>query len=868
MKRYPPRWADRFLEWYCRPALLEEIQGDAYELFYRDVQDSPTKARCRFVWNVLRFFRWKNIKKQNNLQQQTHYQVAMLQNIFKITYRNFMRYPGHSMVNVLGLSVGFACALLILLWVNHEYSYDTFHTEKEQMYKVITHVEANGEIQTHEVAGVNMEVSTLPEVALKVPVSTGNRWPHELCFRAEGKPEECVYLSGVYAGESFFELFTFPIVAGAAQPLADPTQMAITKKMAEALFGEENPVGKTIKIDGWVEVTVASVVENVPEASSLQFDFVMPLQVLQKLWGINDQQLTGQFFQVYLNTHVPMPSSDLSALLNRDEVIGEGYKAQKISYEAFPFTDWHLKGKFENGKNAGGRIAYVWLFMIIGAMVLVMAIINFVNMATARAALRAKEIGIRKVTGAHRSSLVFQFLGESFFIVFLAFLVSAFLVQPFLPFFNQWIGQSLGISMLSAKAWGYLAVGLLAVAFFAGLYPALVLSSFRPVHILKGHFAQAGTGSQSLRKGLMVVQLSVSAGILLFGAVVYSQMDFIMHKNLGFDRSQTLRVEPTYKLLTSYDAFKDQLLRLPSIQMAGVSDSNPLQLESGNITVEWPGKDPDTRISFQTLGCSADFPSTLGITLLEGRGFQPDRADTLMTEALVTTGAARRMGLESPLGAKISVFENEYEIVGVVEDFHTRSLHQEMEPAILYRRQVQRLSGIYVKYQKGHDREALEAVMAAFKSIEPAHTMKYWFQDDTFDALYKTEQMASRLVMFFAGVALVIAIMGIVGLSTFHIMRKRKEISIRRVFGATAQEVLRLLMGEFALILVGGTLLATVGAFYAARLWLEEFAYRTALPWGAALALVLGMATLVLGLVMLQGRQALQANPTDTLRSD
>jgi putative ABC transport system permease protein len=423
MKYSPPKWADKFLVWYCRPDLLEEIQGDVYELFYRGARDHKRKANLYFIWNVIRYFRWKNIRRQKPANHPSDFTIAMLKNILLVWFRHMVRQPGHASLNVFGLTAGFTCAFLIMLWVAHEYSFDRFHADPDRIFKVVTHAEANGVFQTYNVASSVMDVSSIPEAQALASVSSGTRWPHELCFRPEGKSNECIYLNGVYADEQLFSVFSFPILKGDPKPLKQAASIAISETMAERLFGAVDPIGKMIRIDDRREVVITSVFKDIPVNSSLQFDFALTFDVLKKQWGLNDEQFAGQFFNVYIKTNTAITAARLTEKLNDVRVLTGPYKTQKLSYQAHPLANWRLKGKFEDGKNTGGRIEYVILFIIIGLLVVVMAVINFVNMSTARAALRAREIGIRKVTGAFRSTIAMQFMGESFLVVFIAFVL-------------------------------------------------------------------------------------------------------------------------------------------------------------------------------------------------------------------------------------------------------------------------------------------------------------------------------------------------------------------------------------------------------------------------------------------------------------
>ncbi len=868
MKIYPPKWADRFLEWYCNPLLLDEIQGDAYELYYRSVKENKTKADLHFVWNVIRFFRWKNIKKRNKNSRYQQTSFGMIKNILLVTLRNFLRQPGHSLLNIAGLSVSFACAFLILLWVTFEYSFDRFHNDVDQLYTVVTHVKANGNVQTYEVASAVLDVSSVPEAETLVSVSTGTRWPHVLCFRPEAKANECVYLNGVYSNEKLFSVFSFHVLEGDQNPLSQPNNIAISEKMALLLFNTSHAVGKSLKVDDRHEVVVSAVFKDIPANSSLQFDFAMSYSILKKEWGINDEQFAANFFSIYLKTNSTISTEQLTEKLNDVRVVTEAYKAQNISYQAIPLTDWRLNGKFENGEQTGGRIDYVILFIIIGSLVVIMAVINFINMTTARATTRAKEIGIRKVTGAYRSGIILQFIGESFLVVSIAFILAALITQLALPFFNSVLGEQVSIGILDGLVPLYLLGLLMIISLLAGIYPAFILSSFQPVNVLKSQFSNQFTGSQRLRKFLLVVQLSVSIGIIIFSGVLYLQLNYVTKKNLGFDRSNMIRVEPTARLFKNFDAFKNELKKNASIISVGASNTNPLNTEASNTGVSWQGKPKDLRVNFKTIACSYEFPETFGLKIIEGRDFTAQSHDSLHTEVLVTGEAVKTMGLEKPIGEIIQIGEANCVIIGVINDFHTESLHASRLPVILYRTDYMHTSAIYVKYQAGTTQQSLNAVSDAYKQIESNFTIKYWFQDDTFNEIYKTEITASRLVLLFTIVALVIASIGIIGLATYNVHRKTKEIGIRRVFGASVGQMMKLLTNEFSLIMLLAVLIATPLAWLGSDKWLTGFAYRIDMPWWIYLITFAGIALVTTVIICLQGLRTVTTNPTKALRNE
>jgi hypothetical protein len=401
----------------------------------------------------------------------------------------------------------------------------------------------------------------------------------------------------------------------------------------------------------------------------------------------------------------------------------------------------------------------------------------------------------------------------------------------------------------------------------AGLYPAFVLSSFNPVNILKGQSGQA-TGSRRLRKFLLVAQLSISIGIIIFSGVLYLQLNYVTQKNLGFDRENMIRMEPTARLFRSFAAFKNEIGKHPSITHVAASATNPLQTGGGNTGVNWPGKPKDLRVTFKTIGCSYEFPETFGLKVTEGRTFQSQPQDSVNSEVLISQDAAKVMGLTDPVGEIITIGQTPCVIIGVVNDFHTSSLHETRMPVILYRVGYMNTSAVYVKYKAGTTLQSLEALGKVYKQFEPDFTMKYWFQDDTFNDLYKTEILALRLIVGFTLVALIIATIGIVGLATYNTLRKTKEIGVRRVLGASVMEVLTLLFNEFSVLLIIATIIAAPVAWYAADQWLQGFAYRTSIPWWIFATTFSGVSLLIVFIVCAQGLKTVAANPTKALRSE
>jgi putative ABC transport system permease protein len=867
MKPMPPKWANRFLQWYCRPDLLEEIQGDAYELYHRTLKEAKWKADIQFTWNVIRFFRLKNIKKSES-NYQNNLSTAMIKNIFKVAVRNFFRQPGHSMLNVMGLAASFIAIFLIGLWIFHETSYDRFHQSSERIFKVMSHVDANGTIETYPAARSSINLAAIPDVAEKAVVITGARWPNELCFRPDGKPNECIYLSGIFSEQPLFSIFNFPIIKGNKSPLADPTNIAISESMATKLYGEEDPLGKTIKIDDHYAVTIASIFKNVPANSTLQFEFILPVQVFARMRGLSDDYFSKEFQTVFFKTNTNITSEALTEKLNEHSILTEDLRKDKLSYSAFSFVDTRLRGEFVNGKNSGGRIQYVNLFLLVAVLVLAMAVINFINLTTARASNRSKEIGIRKVTGANRVGIVLQFMGESFLVVLIALVIGVVSTQLLLPVFNNLIGETLSINLLNLSIISWVIGFALLVALVAGLYPAWLMSAFQPAQVLKGNTVTASSGAQHLRKILLVVQVSVSLGIIIFTGVLFQQLSFIRDKNIGLDSENIVHIEPTYKLLQQYDALKAELLTHPQIKDITATSADPIDLNFQTTGVNWPGMPNGMNTGFKILGGNYEVAETFGLQLIDGRMFGTTPKDSLVQEVVVTEQAVKIMELKEPIGTEIGIGSGSFTIIGVVKDFHTASLKQEQLPVIIYAHPLLQCSRLYVKYEAGTTAEAISAIQETYKKFEPAFTMKYDFVDEAFDKMYKTENTAATMLIFFTGIALLIAVIGVVGLATYNVLKRKKEIGVKRVLGATVWQILSDLSKEFILLIALAAVLAIPVAWYSAGQWLLGFAYRINMPWWIFVVTLVAITLVTILLITLQGLKTIRTNPTETLRSE
>jgi putative ABC transport system permease protein len=792
----------------------------------------------------------------------------MLQNILKIAGRNFFRQPTLSLINPLGLAVSFLSAFLIGLWAFHETSYDRFHKDAERIFKVMSHVDANGLIETYSAARSDINLAAIPDVTEKAVVISGTRWPNELCFRPDNKPNECIYQFGVFSEEPFFSIFNFPIIKGDKNPLSKPTNIAISESMATKLYGDADPLGKTIKIDDHFPVNIASIFKDVPSNSSLQFDFVVATQVFARMRGLSDDFFIKDFQTVYFKTSTDITRDELTEKLNENSILPEEIKEDKVSYSAFPLVDTRLRSEFINGKNSGGRIQYVQLFILVAVLLVTMAVINFVNLSTARASSRAKEIGIRKVTGANRIGIALQFMGESFMVVAVALVLAALGTQLVLPAFNSLIGEKLNVTLLHPSILAWTGLFSVVVAVAAGLYPAWIMSAFQPARVLKGNTVTASAGAHSLRKVLLVVQVAVSMGIIIFTAVLFQQLSFIRQKNLGLDSHNIVHIEPTYKLLKQYDALKAELLTYPQIKSVTATNADLVNLTAQTTGVSWPGMPSGMNAAFKIVGANYEVGEMFGLKLVDGRFFGTRPVDTVNTEVIITESAVETMGLNEPIGTIIKIGDATCTIIGVVQDFHTASLKQEQLPVIIYTHKVENCSRLYVRYEPGTTSEAMAVIEQAYKKFEPAFTMKYDFVDEAFDKMYKTENSSSTMLVFFTAIALIIAVIGIVGLATYNVVKRKKEIGIKRVFGATVLQILRMLSTEFIVLIVIASLVALPIAWYEAGQWLSNYAYRINIPWWIFGSAFLGTIGVTLLLITVLGLKTIRTSATETLRSE
>ncbi|RYC68898.1 MULTISPECIES: ABC transporter permease [Spirosoma] len=797
----------------------------------------------------------------------------MLTNYLKIAWRNLAKNKLFSGINVFGLALGMACSLLIGLWVSDELSYDRFLRNAEAIHYVRVNFQhpVTGEIATNSVTpGPLQEViaKNIPEVAAVTKINYGP----ELLLKSVGPSaaDKSDKVKGYYATDDFFGVFDLPALAGNPKAaLAQTNQIVITRAVAENFFtgsgtDYQQALGKTLQLDNDKLYVVGAVIENLPHASSLQFGWLVNWKVQQQDWMTKWGNVSFYTF-VRLQPNVTMAQAETAMKMIYPRFAGKNFDIGRPVLQ--PITDLHLYADYKNGKAVGGRIEYVRIFSLVALFILLIACINFINLATARSALRAREVGVRKVVGALRSSLIGQFLSESMLTSLLAVVLAIGLVWLVLPTFNTTFGKQLAIDLASPAFWLSLAGLVLITGFLSGSYPALFLSGLQPVRILKGKM-QLGHGPALFRKTLVVFQFSLSIFLIAGVLVVGQQMMYLRTKNLGLDRENLIYMplEGTLTEGNKTEAFRQEVMRQPSVVTATTSSDLPMNVQNSSGDLEWPGMTQTTESNVSILQVGGDFIRTMNIKLLDGRDFRTTGlADS--SSYIINEAAARMMSMKSPVGQEVKFWRGKGRIIGLMKDFHLKSLHEAISPVILLYNPLGN-SYLLVKSRAGKTPQTIADLERLAKQVNPNYPFTYHFVDEAYEKLYSAEQQVSTLVNYFGILAILISCLGLFGLAAFTAEQRTKEIGVRKVLGASVASIIGLLSKDFLMLVMIALVLASPLAWYALRQWLGTFEYRTDLSWWVfALAglLAVGIALLT---VSFQSIKAALMNPVKSLRSE
>jgi ABC-type antimicrobial peptide transport system permease subunit len=668
--------------------------------------------------------------------------------------------------------------------------------------------------------------------------------------------------TGIYTDPFFFEIFSLPFVQGDGKGLSEITSIVISEKLANKLFEGEDPIGQTVMVNSREAMQVTGVFQNIPYHSSFRIDFALPISRYEasNQW-LNDWGNNG------LETYIKVLEDTDSKVLN--EKLTGFIKSKKPDAVASlflqPVADMHLYGRYRDGKLTGGRIEYVRLFVAVAFFIVLIACFNFMNLATAQSSKRAREVGVRKTIGANKSALIGQFLGESFLMTLMAVVLAFFMVELVLPSFNVLVNKQVSLDYTSPVTWLVIVLVVLVVGTTSGLYPAFFLASFKPVKVLKGHLTPS-SGAARFRKSLVVLQFVLSVSLISCSAVVYNQVNFIMTKNLGLQKDNLIIVEGTADLLEKREAFIQTLASQPGIQHVSMSSQNPLFVGNSTSDLYWEGQAEDELVMFQVIQTNGNFLETMGMELVQGRDF---RKEVIMDTAnlIVNEEAVRAMGIEDPVGKKIDFWSRKGEIIGVVKDFHSSSLHNPIDPLVLtYRPESTWM--FFIRAEAYKTEAALNSLQKVYRQFEPAYPLDYVFLDKAHENMYRSEVLVGRLSGYFSFLAIFISCLGLLGLSAFSAEQRKREIGIRKVHGASVWQVVFLLSKDFTVLVMIAFLIAVPIVYLSMNQWLSGFAFRVPLSaWvfllGGASALAVALAT-----VSIESVKAAMNNPVSSLKAE
>lgn len=859
-EKHPPGWANRFLEWFCPDEVLEIIQGDLYELYHKRIQkDGRAKARWHFYWDVLSVFKSFAFRKKF---QTTNY-MGLIKHSFLLFLRTSQRYKSSFFINLIGLSTGLTAAFLIFLWVNDELSIDRNFEKADQIYTILESFSHNGNIETEDFTPVPLAKAlkdNFPEVENSTTVLPGT-WQ-----RSKGiikSNEKRLKAFGYYTTSSYFELFPFPIIAGERMDIFKNQQaVAISETTAINLFGSaEKAIGKPLDWDfgdlGGAFYVGSVFQKNNPKIRQ-DLEIALSLEVFLERKPNNMEWVNSN-----VKTYVQLKkSTDVAAFNNKIENLSSTKNKRAVGkLSAQAYTDQYLFSRFKDGKPVGGRIDYVRLFSLVAIAILVIACINFMNLSTARASRRMKEIGLKKALGAERRAIIFQCLSESFLMTFISALVATGLIFFSVPYFENITNKTFSFGW-SPGFFGLISAILLGTAVIAGSYPAFYLSALRPMSALKGKI-DSWSGELWTRQGLVIFQFSLSIVLIVGVIIIYKQIELVQTQNLGFDRTQVVTFNNEGPIENDGSTFIDEIRRIPGVVNATSMYGSLLGGFGSTSAIHWEGKEERISVFNQQVGY--DFLATMGIEIIKGRDFSKSFPND-NRKMIVNEAAAKLMGFKNPVGKKVILWENDWEIIGLVKDFHFESLYEDLKPCFL--RLTPGGSNYLVKIRPDSEGNTLRQLATVYESYSKGLPMEYTFLDTSYNSFYESELRVATLSRYFALMAILISCLGLFGLSAFTAERRIKEIGIRKVLGASTWGIVQLLSASFTKMVIVSILIGLPLSYWLASNWLEAFAYRVNLEWWYFLVAAFSALMISWLTVGFQTLRAARINPIETLKSE
>jgi putative ABC transport system permease protein len=789
----------------------------------------------------------------------------MFKNYLKTAFRSIWNNKFYSFISIFGLAIGLTAGILILLWCQDERSYNQSIKDSENIYRAVPGFISGGNKKYFStvpaaLAYVSKQVPGIEKVGRVI----GNWNQMVFKYREKSFSEK----RSAFIDPELFTILDFSFIEGNREmPFRNNRSIVVTEPFAKKYFGNEDPLGKVISREDLKESYTVTGVVKVMHNSQTNFDYFLPLNILNEYFGNPTDSRNGidgdwnnYDFELYMRLNAGTSPAAVAATLTQLQKKNVSDDITKtLNYSLQSLAKIHLY----NPDGTAGLITMVRIFTWVAFIILLIASINYINLTTAKAAQRAREIGVRKIIGAGKQQLFFQFISESFLVLFLAMGVSVFLIKLLFPLYNSLTGKDLSFNLLDPAVLKVLGATMVVTLIVSSIYPAILLSSFRPLQAIKGKFS-IGSGNHFLRKFLVVGQFGFSVIFIICTIIIGKQLTYIQAKNLGLDRENVFRFD-LKNMRGKYDAVRNELLRAPSIAGVAAAGQNILQVASNTTTNDWPGKDPGRTLLIATLPVERDFLSVMQLKLIEGKGFSGTPADSAYF--LLNETAIREMGLKDPVGAPFTLYKTKGTIAGVVKDFHFKDLHQKIAPCALFWK-PEWMGQLYVKATAGHTTDAIAAAKKIFTTYNPEFPFEYSFLDDAYNKMYDADQRIGSLFKVFAFIAIFISCLGLFGLMTYTAQLKTREIGIRKVLGASVSSVTGLLAKDFIrLVLLAIIMAAPIGWYFMDR-WLQDFAYRISISWW--IFPVAGVFVLLIAVLTIsfQSVKTALANPVKSLRTE
>ena len=787
----------------------------------------------------------------------------MIKNYLKIAWRNISRSKGYSFINIGGLGIGMAASILILIWVQFEVSVDRFYENSDRIFAVWRTTSIEGEPVSWDYTPAPYAPTLKEEFPEVEEVARITEWDPMILAVGENKFSE----QPTFTDPGFFKIFSFEVLEGdPVEALSAPDNIVLTESVAKKLFGETSALGKSVKVEDQLDFEVKAVIKDLPANTSFSFTAFIPFKKLEAMgwvddfWGNNSMRTFAMLTE----------GTDLNLFNEKYSDFSRKYGGleDEISDFLFPVKDLHLYSKFENGQSVGGKIELIRMFGIVSILVLVIAGINFVNLSTAQSEKRAKEVGIRKISGAGKNMLVGQFLAESILIALCAYLVALIIVSISFPWFTNLIGQQLANPLYQPYFWILSFVYILFVGVLAGSYPAFLMSSFNPTVIFKPKMGSKRSFGIKPREVLVVFQFAVVVALISSVWIIRDQVEYVQNRDMGMNEENLIFHQVTEPIRKNKIPMRNELLALPEVESVTYTFSPLTEIYSDTNMMEWQGKDPDYRPTMYRMGEDANLVKTAGMELVAGRDIDVFTYASDSTAAIINEKTAEIMGFEDPIGQVIKDDELEFTVVGVVKDFIMESPFEEVRPIVVMGPK-RNLNFIHIRLKDNQNiASSLASVEQVFAKFNTGSPFEYKFVDQENEQKFQSQKRTASLTSLFSGLAVVISCMGLFGLATFIAESRKKEMSVRKVLGASVTSLVGLLSSEFSKLVLISVLIGIPLSWYFMKNWLDTFEYRTTIDW--KIFLLTGIITLLIALITVssQAIKAALVNPADTLKSE